>query len=331
MRHVLKTTFCFLSVALLEFSFGRFYLHSILKARIGFVGLTDSDILFPGILTCFLLVFSLTLNQGAPLELQRKTLLLHGVLAVVTLFTTLFFVPLRAQFGTYFMVPWFGLWVATLGTSFFLFVAPSWWASYPNRFVLFPAFMLALSKLASTYLLKPITQPMQKISSLAAFGILKLFSSGVSFVEFHVGAKTFFQLRHPAHTLAIGTGCSGLDGIVLISLALLVTWSLDPRKVSRGSWFTIFLIGIFYMFGVNLLRLLLLFSTPVIYDHFWGEVPRMLPLLLGQWREFAGWVMYWGAVLVFYVWLLPFFLRMSSKANHSMKDGEALPTAEGPL
>lgn len=292
-------------IPLLEFLFMRVLLHRGMQVKIGFWGMTDGDILFPGMFAFFLMVFSLGRAKPLTLGFQKRETIAHTLFFTLFMIATISFGSLRESFPTFFLPVWFALALTTFLSALFIWVSPSEILCHPNRRVLIPCLLVAGSKLISSHLLLPLSNQLLTLTSKVTFTFLSPFFSSLSLNEIYAGPNRFMRIEHPLHTLAIGIGCSGIDGIALGLFALLVSCTLAARRYSVSEWFFIMVASIPYMALVNVLRMIVLFLIPVVVVSIFGTFPHAARVVFMRVHDLLGWVSFTIGLFFFYAWFLP--------------------------
>lgn len=197
-----------LAVPCIQFLSLRYWLHSILGLRIGYVGMTDYDFVPPSLIAFFVLLHCLEEEQ--PLQLRFNKI---GA-AVNFLLVSLFIVwssflgeSLEIKSGAPFLV-WLGLAFATISSGLFFWVRPAYFIFHPLRFLMGPAFLIATSKISTRYLFDTWWHPMANLTAKSAYHVLSIFTSVVDLIGMglvlSVGAETAAQWVDLFFHVAVG-------------------------------------------------------------------------------------------------------------------------------
>jgi exosortase/archaeosortase family protein len=289
-----------LVLPLFEFISLRLYLHDVLNIRIGYRGMTDYDWLFPSLIAFFLLMFLLQKTEKATLSFRRGALCINALLFAAFVAISFFGLPNPILENLFLKTAWFLLAVATLLTSCFAFISPRYFFLHSDRVLLIPFFLLASCKLIGRHLFSFLWQPMADLTSYIAYECLNLVLPNLTLTPFlgTDGAK-YMHLTHPLYTLAIGSGCGGMEGISFILFAILLSYFMDHRRFSSGQWSLMIVSSAIWMYSVNLLRIfffyLVTLATLSVAGHDGG-----MSFALTVFHNWLGWVLYTAALVVFY-------------------------------
>jgi exosortase/archaeosortase family protein len=290
-----------LAVPCIQFLSLRYWLHSILGLRIGYVGMTDYDFVPPSLIAFFVLLHCLEEEQ--PLQLRFNKI---GA-AVNFLLVSLFIVwssflgeSLEIKSGAPFLV-WLGLAFATISSGLFFWVRPAYFIFHPLRFLMGPAFLIATSKISTRYLFDTWWHPMANLTAKSAYHVLSIFTSVVELKSDQVaGGQVWQVLAHPLYQVSIGFGCCGLEGIffflAVATMILMARWK--DFGLGRGALFVG--LGIVGMYWTNVFRIVVVDLIGM------GLVLSVGAETAAQWVDLffhvaVGWVIYAGFLCSYFV------------------------------
>ena len=105
--------------------------------------------------------------------------------------------------------------------------------------------------------------------------------------------------------VAIGAPCSGIDSLLLFTAFFAGIFALDRRRILKGRFLVLFIIGIIGVYAVNILRLLILILVGVHIS------PR---LAVGIFHTNAGWL-FFVVYFVCYYWVIKRFIYKSGSTG----------------
>ncbi|MBI1860442.1 MAG: hypothetical protein HYR96_05955 [Deltaproteobacteria bacterium] len=289
-----------LVVPLTEFLLFRFWLHSILKIQIGFPFLTDYDFVCPGLLAFFILM--IRLQEGEPLRLkwQGHQALAHAALVGIFVGLSLLY-PFLKTAGLVGL--WYGAAAVALGSGFFVFVEVRYYFARRNWCRVLAAIPIASSKVIARQVFSVLWVPAMHVTGTLVYGALRPIFSNLSRTTYLTHRQEeYVHVSNGTYTLAIGVGCSGLEGVGFVAAALLFTLMLDPKRLTPFSWVNCFLVGILGFYLLNVLRLSLVFSLATLLLKYWGHDVAMITALALV-HDSMGWLLHGLGFLILYRWI----------------------------
>lgn len=296
----MRKAMAILGIPVGEFLFLRVLLHSGLGIRIGYWGMTDYDWLFPSAIAFFILMFAFQRTTPLELKLSRPMLFANTALLVTFILFSASFADALTDGNLLARVIWFAWAALTLGSSLFLFVSPKYFYCHADRVLLIPFFLLAGSKVIGRHFFSFLWQPIADLTGLVAYRVAHLFSSDVA-QNIHVtgAGERFTPLNHPLFTVAIGIGCGGLEGIFFLLFALVLLYFVDRRKFTPTQWSLIAGIGVLYMYGLNIARIVVFYGISITAIKAAGAEAGVRAAI-ALFHSSIGWVMYSIGLVVFY-------------------------------
>ncbi|MBI3294442.1 MAG: hypothetical protein HYZ71_06895 [Deltaproteobacteria bacterium] len=289
-----------LTVPFFEFFVLRFWLHSILNVRIGFPFLTDYDYVCPSLLAFLILMLRLQQEEPVSLQIRKTTAAIHLLLVATFVTLSLNFSWLKAS---HLLWLWWGAAATTLVSGLFVLVKASYFFGKKNRYRVLAALPIAGSKLIARQLFAFLWVPAMHLTGLLVYGGLRPFFSDLSHtVHLTNRQEEYVHISNSAYTLAIGVGCSGLEGVGFVGAALLFTIMLDPKRLRPIFWINCLLTGLIAFYLLNVLRLGLVFSIATVFLHLFGHdigVASALTLV----HDSMGWLLHAAGFLVLYKWI----------------------------
>lgn len=280
-----------------EFVILRVLLRELLRVRIGFVGITDYDIVPPAILAGLATLY--TFHSIRPLKLRFSA----RWLAFHLFMLSLFLIPPLAGWATFAAgsLPywlWFVTGVVFVASSPFIFCSPAYFLNHPRRALLWPALGICLCKVVGVHVLHFLWEPAGRATGLLTFWLAKTAVPQTTLALKVVGDSTYTQLVHPLYVLAIGSGCSGLEGIFFFIFGWLFV-RLFKHQYRGGTWLRFLIAGIAGMYLLNLARLFFLFNVALFSMSYFGQSVTVR-LLLGLLHSSIGWVIYSAGFVYIY-------------------------------
>lgn len=296
--HPLKPSILVLLVAFLEYVILRLLTKIVFQLSIGWEYLTDYSLLFP-VPIAFLLLLEF-LQRGRPLilSLKRRSLLVHCLFLCLFFGVSAFFQQIETVSSLLSRVLWWSSVGGVLGSVFFVFVSPSFYFKNPNRFVILPCLFIALSIVlyenSGPFLWRFIQIPL--IPSVCA---LLHFVSPTSLSCSSIDFGKYLFISHPALKVLVGQGCGGGDGFFLFLFASMIFFVFYKKNFSSLFWLFFLLVGLNFMFFLNVLRICLLFFVGI-----W--IKQVYPTRLGfilftkLFHTHIGWLLYLFGMSVYW-------------------------------
>jgi exosortase/archaeosortase family protein len=289
LAEVFRASWMLLIIPLLELIAARAYLHSFLNLRIGFIGTTDFDYFLPAPTAFFILLY--VLGTGMPLVPQLRSRTLAVNLSAFFCFLALnhFFLDATHPFHLTYLIVWSALLVFMVLSSLFIWIDPAFVAKNPKRLTLIPCALVAFSVFlymnlfpALWGLLEPLT------ATVTGYAVHLIYGQAIS-VE-PIGHH-YVSIIHPLFTMRVGAGCGGGDGFFYFTLVLLIWKIFLPSAISVRQWLGIWLVGLGFMFFLNIARILTLYALGLAAIDFLGEATGK-KILFSLFHLHAGWVLY---------------------------------------
>ena len=263
--------------------------------KLGFTFGTDYDFV-PQVFVAFSLLFATLWKPGAfPLSLQRNVLRWNIVLTITFVVTTILFRNHVSYSHILFITFWFFLAVAAIGSSFFLFVPPTFFLARSKAALIFAAVLVGVSGFFSKSVLDPLWDPLARSTGLVTQGALKQFFPSLSyqFVQSPKpgGVDNYVVITHPRFSMSIGRGCGGLEGICLFVFIFAFFLLANRHRFKRNQWLLLFCSGVLYMYVLNLLRLSFFFIVCVWAVLLWGASAGFLTAV-AFFHNSIGWCLY---------------------------------------
>ncbi len=270
----------------------RLILHSVLRLEIGWVGMTDFDIAIPMMVSLFISL--LVLSQTGELKLKIQKPILYCNIALIASFLILS--SMLPQIGVSPLIH--GIWVflllAVFLSSLCVWVAPSFYVSNSNNWVVFPALMLAISVVVYQHYYEVMWPSLIPLTGKASCAVLKPILGGA--LKCSMNSSMDMLLREKYFWADIGAGCSGMEGQLFFIISFLILLSLYGKKVGIIEWSIFLISGPIVIFWANILRIVVFFligaiSVRTSYFNF-GRTT-----MLFLFHSHAGWVLYSSAIL----------------------------------
>ncbi len=305
-----------LALPALELLSLRLFLHFVLRKDIGFRYGTDFDYILP--VPIAVIVFILSLERAGPVLIRPQKRILVANLIALFLFLVLniLFYEQSSHLAWNFSL------FLVISTSFASFISPAECLRNSNRLVflpclgiafLFPLYMNSLDALYASF--TAATMPILE-------GVFKLVFWGSASVS-KIGAD--LTISHPKMNVLIGKGCAGLEGLFLFTFLYFVFLGLKKRQF--GFWFTglYYFGGLLLIFQVNLVRIVLLFWSGVLFRSILGFETGTI-LIKGLAHVHLGWLLYALAIGLYFAAILPHPLAGTLKTRIRFKTDRQAPT-----
>ncbi|NBX83701.1 exosortase/archaeosortase family protein, partial [bacterium] len=298
-----------LVIPVTEALFLRWLLHSALGLRIGFVGFTDSDFIFPMPLS-FLFCFW-TMNQARQFRFKLNTAMLLFNLALLSSFVglnTVFYLRGSNPSGFWMMGLWWLLFVGIVASALLIWIGFWQFLTHPSRRSVVPALLVGFSIVVTQNwggMLWPLISRMLEgsLEPLLPFKLLR--------------SSSHLILVHPALTLRIGLGCSGLDGLLFYMATFLLVWPLGGTYfLTKWRWAKVFVIGLVLQYILNLLRISLLFGLGIGLVRLFG-VQQGTSILMNFFHVHLGYVLYASVLIPYFIWGLGIFRKQEEPRQDS--------------
>ncbi len=280
----------------LEYGGLRYFVRHILGIRLGFRFGTDYNLVFPALLGAALYLGYLHERGVLNLRLRppalRRNLLLLAIFAAATFWWRAHISYSGSRLG---MGLWFATAAAVLLTSSFVFIRAS--ELFPRRFwpVLAGAGLVtACDSLALLYL-TPIAQPLTRATTTICAWVLAPFMPSLQGGQ----VADYSLLMHPRFTIAVGNGCSGLEGMLLLLAVFLFYVFTRPGQLRRGQVCLYSLAALAFMFLVNVARMAVFLAVAIWATRRWGGETG-LTVILTLFHNLVDWIVYSIAFVGFF-------------------------------
>lgn len=274
----------------------RCYLHYILGLRIGFANTTDFDFIFPAPIAFLFLIYALDAAKPLNLKLNR-----YGVLAnLLFLLAFLLFNQSYSTLSTHSPELTAQTWFALLGgmvlSACCVLLRPNDYLRNPKRLALLPCLFIG----SSLYLYQNGWRWLWLLmGSLTSATTQKIFSLMPShFVMASFTPEEAVRLDHPALSVRIGRGCGGGDAIFFFVLTFALILILHPKRAKITQWLGGFVLGIIWMFFVNIFRIVLLFFTGIALRTYLGE-DTGTEIFKWLFHTNVGWLLYVASIFAY--------------------------------
>jgi len=293
----------------------RWFLHSVLGLRLGFVGFTDYDFILPMPLS--FLIWFWTMNRVKPFRLgfSIPILILNLTLVLAFIGLNLLFDLRKFTPGFWSMGLWWILFVAIFASALSIGIGFRQFLSHPSKFSLVPALMICFS-IVATQNWGGAVWPIISRAIESSWDLIlpfKLLRSSSNLI-----------LVHPSLTLRIGLGCSGIDGLLFYMATFSLLWPLgSPFCLAKGRWLLVFAVGFFLQYVLNLLRIALLFVIGIFLIRYLG-VKQGTSLLMNLFHLHLGYALYVTVMIPYLSWGLDIFRKRKNDASDQSVTGRAI-------
>lgn len=280
-------------------------LHELLGSNLMRLGIHATDFYLPFALGITLVFF--IIQKKEPLTIQLNKRLLSINLALIFILV---------QFKTFFSPPNF----SAEKTALTLLILPSL-ILFTSLFI-FISFHELLQKIRAhqirfligiialcfllfyPLILELFWVPLSTSTAILSAWVLNLF--GLKVETLNLGG--FFRMWSPYFSATMVMGCSGLEGIFFFIYSCLLLQMIDPLSFKRFPTLWIYLLGIFWMFFLNIVRLTTFFSIAAYLENH---------LRVEQGKEFYEWAVHTNiGWLLYFTGLIFFFSAMKKPKYH---------------
>jgi exosortase/archaeosortase family protein len=244
-------------------------------------------------------VFMLFLDKKKdvlPLVFQKKTAAANFLFLIVFLTVSHHLQPLASMLGRQGLsILWYDLGLVTFTTSFLIFFNVSDFfkriGRYPYEalFSVFSGSLFYLFHLSIHYLWRYLSRSV----TLIVYGLLKLFGFDMTY------ASDGYTLAHPLFSASVGPACSGLEGIFLFLFLFTLILFVDWERYSKKKALAIYLVGMLYMFMLNILRVTVFFIAAIWATQKWGS-SQASHLFVWFFHANVGWIFYLIGIIIFF-------------------------------
>lgn len=267
--------------------------------RIGLYGFTDFDIVPPGICAAALFFRGLIRIRAPVLCASWRRAAFYLILAGIFTGFTGALKHLSIDAGEPLYWVWLGTAILLIGAAPLVLFDLRYFINHPKIYLIVPAILLAVSKVLWVHLVAELWEAATVVTGSLTLLLLSPFSSGVSLQLASVGASTYARLIHPDFTLAVGAGCSGLEGVFFFGFLWLFLALLTDSQLGI-QWVFSLILGMCLLFFVNSVRVAALFGLAT-----W-TVPQFgasaIAFLVGSFHTTFGWVLYTSVTFFYWCW-----------------------------
>lgn len=285
-----------LALPLAEILALRLYLHQGLGLRIGFPGFTEYELLFPAPLGFFAFIIALEQAEKLKLAFQSRMLGLHSVLLIGFLFLNQFYQAAAESLGAFLPAAWWGLFIALVGSAFFVWVQPKRVFANPHFWAIGPSLVMVFSLVLYMKFGAPLWAFALKKMEWAIRGVLSLSGNEVIQVT---AMRKYLRVHHPLQTVFVGQGCGGFDGILFFLCAFSIFAPINWGLLKKRTWFITLVTGVGFFLTLNILRILSLFTLAIVAIRALGKEAGW-NLALGIFHTHAGYLLYAVGVVLFF-------------------------------
>ncbi len=307
-----KTSAWLLLLPLSEFILLRFLVRSVFELRIGYVGMTDYDFVFPSLIAFFVMIFSMNAEEIVKTSFNKVGLLVNQFLLISFLAANVWYADFRAAFPVFFPIAWYALAIATVLSGITVFISPRAFFAHPKSGLLWPALLVGSSTVLCKNFLTGTWLPATRLTGKMVCGVLSPLISNISCEADWVdpGGGLYQVIYHPLHTISIGIGCGGMEGVYFFIFAatLILMARGDLFGLFRGASFLV--IGALAIYLLNTARICLYALAVLVVGHYWGNGPSVAAVSV-LFHNSLGWVLY-GVFMIFYLHVWSGFLARSA-------------------
>ncbi len=287
-----------LGVPLVAFLVLRFFLRDILQFRVGFLGFTDFDLIPPGLCAGFLLFQNFFRSSPVSLRPTFKRVISYLSFIAVFLLVSVLAKHMQLKAGSVGYWFWLAYGVGLVLGSIFVCVPLSYFYSHSRRVLIIPAIGLALSKVVWVHVASPLWEPTAKLTGKVSYGVLSLMVGNLDTHIRIVGERTYTQILHPLYSVAVGAGCSGLEGMFFFSSIWAFLALIKGEPIRSFRWFVSLLGGLVLFYFLNVLRIMIFFLVALGSVYYFGS--SAYSILGGPLHVILGWFMY--TLAVYWYW-----------------------------
>lgn len=313
LRNPIRTALYLIWLPILEFVGLRIVLREGLSLRIGYPAMTDYDFVFPSVVAFFALICALERRQTLQLSFNGTGLAVNLGFLIAFVALSARFTQLSSTNPAFLFLLWATLAVLTIFSSLLVWLHPRHIIYHPQGVLIFPALAAGASVILGRRLFEPVLAPATRLTGQVACAILSPLLS-----DFSCGTDVFVHgdgpyqiLNHSLHTVAIGFGCGGMEGVFffLFTSTLLVLNLRDKLNGLNSFWFV--LLGAIGVYLVNILRICIYYIITLGVGAVAGNTASVATLRV-LFHNALGWVLY-AAFVYLYLRLWNRILRESSR------------------
>jgi exosortase/archaeosortase family protein len=273
-----------LLLPLLEFLGLRYFVAHVVDLHPGYGSITDYDFVPPSIVAFSFLAYLMGRKKAVKVRFNPIGLL-------VNLASMSIFVYLSHRFFQHENL-WYFFAVFTILSAIFILLPPREIFFHPEKHLIPIAILAGLSKMIGRICFSGLWPPVAKLTAVITCFSLSPFLTSMS-CEFDAmeRASLFHRLNHPLFTIAIGTGCSGLEGVFFfLFMGLLIVMA----RVEEWGWLksSLFLaIGVPGIYAMNILRISVFYVVAIVVHREYGAVESGTAFI-ALFHSLVGWFLY---------------------------------------
>jgi exosortase/archaeosortase family protein len=262
--------------------------------------MTDYDFVFPSIVAFFALICALERRQSLQLSFNGTGLAVNLSFLIAFLALSARFSDLSSANPNALFLTWATLAVLTIFSSLLVWLHPKQIIYHPQGVLIFPALTAGASVILGRRLFEPVLAPATRLTGQMACAVLSPLLSNFScgtdvFVN---GDGPYQMLNHSLHTVAIGFGCGGMEGVFffLFTSTLLVLNLNDKLSVLNSISFVF--LGSIGVYLVNVLRICIYYTITLGVGAIAGNTASVATLRV-LFHNALGWVLYAAFVYIY--------------------------------
>lgn len=268
----------------------RLFFKLVFPTSIGWLGTQDFDLFIPFILAGLGLAELLYREQMPTLSFHKTPAFLSFVLFGFALAVS-YFRPVTG--GAAWQTTLLAILTLTIASTIFWFVRPHYFIRHPQRWLLLPTSLVALSVPLYNHFGETVWLALAPITSDSVCVVATRFAPSVNCV---MHGNSFMEIGSKEFTVLIAQGCDGLAGLFLWAVAWVTAAALLPGALPTWGWAVLGGVGLINLWLINLLRIVVLFflGAPLLAA-FGSEAGRWIFEFL--FHSQLGFVLYGAAIL----------------------------------
>jgi exosortase/archaeosortase family protein len=320
LRNAFSSAFKIYALLVVELATLRYFFHSLLKVKIGWVFTTDFGLFIPLTVAFFIYWIVLYLENPVRLQLQRRSGLIHLLCLVALIFFTGCFQESGSLSAPIDRSIWFVLIAAVIISFLILFVPATFFTKNKNRWLVIPCALIGMSVPLYEHNYEVLWPLLGKWTGQSVCGLLP--NMGIEKAACKINQHAQLVLTAIPYRAILAPGCVGLEGQLFHVLTCLIVAliSLDGFRPLRMIFF--FFAGAVGIFWINVLRVLILMKL----GH-WSMIHQG-PDSIHTWIRFAfhshaGWIFY----VVYLGFLYGWFPALCAKIQAKLVKGFLTPSS----
>jgi exosortase/archaeosortase family protein len=290
-----------LTAPMVEFLTSRILLREVWGVRIGYVGMTDYDFALPGLISFILLVGALDKRQPLNLAFRARGAVTNLVFLILFLLLSYRYFSLKTLFPITTPLVWLIVGIGVMVSAIFVFISPSQVTRHPLRTLCFPALICASSTILAKNFLSSLWAPATKLTGEVVCALIQPFSNDLSCVAdtYVHSLGPYHMMAHPLHTVMIGVGCGGLEGVFFFVFSATLIWISYSERFTVFSGIFFIALGALGMYVTNMLRIAIYFTVSILITQ-WIDSRAGLASIRFLFHASLGWMLY-GIYLFVYL------------------------------